>query len=312
MTLEKTSILFNPSAGKGRALKEKIFIEQRLSSYGVPYDLFVTESEDHLKALAREHAKIYRTIAGAGGDSTFHLIVNEIVGHPEARASFAMIGIGSSNDITRDFRLDTVDAACRALKKGAVRRVDVGGIGDDHQNLRYFLGQANIGLGVSVNRAVERIARERPWLGKRQAAAGLLGIWKAYRSGEVPVSLTVASELGTTRGEFLAAVFSNIRYWATGRLIAPDARTDDGILDACLIRPCRLPRLLSIAWRMGKPRGEEISEVGRLRSGEFEISSETPFMIQTDGEILGGAECPRRFGRIRIRTHPGALEIVSL
>jgi len=309
MTKDKAAVLFNPSAGRGKAMGMKDRVEACLRENGVPYDMFVTGSEEELRALAREHARNRSTVVGAGGDSTFHLIVNEIV-KAGAVARFGMIGVGSSNDIDREFNVDSLEKACRTLKRGWSRRVDLGCIVQGSETLRYFLGQANVGLGAQVNGYVEALARRKPALGRRQTLAGVLGVIRSYRSGILPLSLTMASEAGTVRGDFVAAVFSNIRYWATGKLIAPEALPDDGSLDACLIGMCSFGRLARIARLAGKGRHGTMKEVRFLRSSSFEVSSETPFEVQTDGEIIGGAERPETFERVTFKVLPRALDLV--
>ncbi len=307
--MERAAILFNPSAGRGKAIDMKNKVEACLRTYDVPYDLFVTGSEGELKALAREQALAYATVVGAGGDSTFHLIINEIV-KVGAATRFGMIGVGSSNDIDREFGVDSLEKACRALKRGRTRRVDLGQIARGSETLRYYLGQANIGLGVQVNRYVDRLARRKPALGRRQTLAGVLGIIRSYGSGILPLSLTMDSEAGTIRGQFIAAVFSNIRFWATRKMIAPDALPDDGALDACLIGACSFGRLARIARLAGKGCHGKMKEVRFLRSSGFEVSSETPFEVQTDGEIIGGVESPQAFERIVFNVLPKALDLV--
>ena len=309
MTKDKAAVLFNPSARRGKAIGMKDRIEACLHRHAVPYELFVTGSEKELKALAREHALTYATVVGAGGDSTFHLIVNEIV-KAGAIARFGMIGAGSSNDIDREFGVDSLEKAVHALKRGWTRRVDLGCIVRGSETLRYYLGQANIGLGAQVNEYVDAVARRKPALGRRQTLAGVLGVIRSYRSGILPLSLTVDSGAGTVDGEFVAAVFSNIRYWATGKLIAPEARPDDGILEACLIGMCSFGRLARIAWLAGKGRHGTMKEVRFLRSSSFEVSSETPFAVQTDGEIIGGAERPDTFERVAFKVLSRALDLI--
>jgi diacylglycerol kinase (ATP) len=309
MTKDRAAVLFNPSAGRGKAMGMKDRVEACLRENGVPYDLFVTGSEEELRALAREHARNRSTVVGAGGDSTFHLIVNEIV-KAGAVARFGMIGVGSSNDIDREFNVDSLKKACRTLKRGWSRRVDLGCIVQGSETLRYFLGQANVGLGAQVNGYVDALARRKPALGRRQTLAGVLGVIRSYRSGILPLSLTMASEAGTVRGDFVAAVFSNIRYWATGKLIAPEALPDDGSLDACLIGMCSFGRLARIARLAGKGRHGTMKEVRFLRSSSFEVSSETPFEVQTDGEIIGGAERPETFERVTFKVLPRSLDLV--
>jgi diacylglycerol kinase (ATP) len=309
MTTDALSVLFNPSAGQGRALDLRSRVESRLRENGLPFDLFVTGSEEELKSLAREHGRNYRTVVGAGGDSTFHIVANELVA-TGATARLGMIGVGSSNDIDREFGLDSLDKACAALRAGRARRIDVGRIVRGNETRRYFLGQANVGLGAMVNAYVAGLSRRRPRLARRQTSAGILGTLEAYRSGRIPLELEVDGGSGAARGRFVLAVFGNTRFWATGKMILPEAKPDDGLLDACLIRACPFLRLARIAFLASRGTHGRAKEVSFMKSRGFNVSGAVPFEIQTDGEILGGAGRPELFDRVRFDVLPGALDVV--
>jgi diacylglycerol kinase (ATP) len=309
MTTDALSVLFNPSAGQGRALDLRAGVESRLRESGVPHDFFVTGSEDELKNLAREHGRKYRTVAGAGGDSTFHIIANELLASG-ATARLGMIGVGSSNDIGREFGLDSLDKACAALRAGRARRIDVGRIVHGGETLRYFLGQANVGLGAMVNAYIAGLSRRGSRLARRQTAAGVLGAFRSFRSGRLPLELEIADGDADVRGRFMIAVFGNTRYWATGKSIVPDAKPDDGILDACLVGACSFCRLARIAVLASRGVHGRAKEVSFLKAVGFEVIGAVPFEVQTDGEILGGAGHPETFDRVRFDVRPGALEVV--
>jgi len=311
MPAEKIAILYNPTAGMGRALKRKIGLERLLRHFGVRYDLFMSRSEDHLRELVREHVKTYGTIVGAGGDSTFHILVNEIVGTGRD-VKFGLIGVGSSNDIAREFGVHSVLAACRALGSPRVRPVDLGVIFEGETPVRYFLGQVNLGLGAFVNRHVAELAARKPRLAKRQLLAGVLGIRRAYRSKKVPLRLIVESESGRAEGEFVSAVISNIKYWATAKIINPDAVPDDGRLDCCLIGDCSFLRLARISAKAKKGRHAAAGKVRFFQAPRFELSSEKPFEIQSDGEIVRTPDGRDQFQKISVEVVPRALKMLCL
>jgi diacylglycerol kinase (ATP) len=303
------AILFNPSAGGGKALKKKSRLEYLLRRWEVPADLMVTADEEHLRALTRECAGRYRVLAGAGGDSTFQIIINEIL-RSRADVDFGLIALGSSNDVAREFGIQGLEKACRALKRRRNRTIDLGSIEHEGAALGYFIGQANIGLGAKVNRYVAELARKRPGLASLQALAGILGVISAYRRKAVPLSLTVRGGEKESSGDYAAAVISNIRFWASGRLLNPSARTDDGRLDGCLIAACPLFRLARLASLARKGRHVGAPEVEFLAGPAIEVSSERAFEVQADGEIIGGGETPRLFRDVRFRVVPRALRLI--
>jgi len=306
---DRIAILFNPSAGKGRALKKKSQLEQLLRKWEVPSDLIVTADEEDLRALTRECAGRYRTLAGAGGDSTFHIMIDEIV-RLRAKVDFGLIALGSSNDVAREFDLETLEKACQALKRRRTRLIDLGSVEHEGKILRYFIGQANIGLGARVNRFVKELAKNKPRLAGLQTLAGAWGILRAYRRKEVPLSLSVQAGEYKLAGTYVAAVFSNIRFWATGKLLNPYALTDDGRLDGCLIEGCPFLRLAHLA-RLARNGGHAgAPEVRLLAAPAIEVSSGQGFEVQVDGEIIGGGETPRLFRDVRFQVVPQALQLI--
>jgi diacylglycerol kinase (ATP) len=306
---DKVAILFNPAAGKGRTIKAEKQLERFLHKYKIPHDLSISRSAEDLRRLVWTASRQYQTLVGVGGDSTFQIIIDELMKTGRSPA-LGLIGLGSSNDIVREFQVESLNKACSALKRGKTKTVDLGCLDQGGEVLLCFLGQANIGLGALVNQYIEELTDRRPRLGRRQIIAGLLGIINAQRSRKIPLRLMIESPQGRTEGEFVAAVFSNIRYWATGRLINPGARVDDGLLDACLIRDCSLPRLIRLALLAKKGRHVTAGESVCLRSPVFTVRSEQGFAIQADGEIIGGWRTPSLFTEMQVRVIPRALKLI--
>jgi len=307
---DKFLILFNPSAGGGRAMAKKARLEKILLGQGVRFELIVTESERQLREITAEAAHAGRWIVGAGGDSTFHIMVNEIMDAGSA-TPLGLIGLGSSNDIALEFGLETMDKAARALKNGRVRKIDLGLIKAGKAKPVFFLGQANIGLGANVNRYISDLAAKRsPWV-RFQTAAGIRGILNAYRTKTIPLTLSINSGRQADRGTYVLAVFSNIRYWATGKLMCPGARPDDGLLDACLFRECSFARLARLNARANRGRHGTCPEVDMLQSASFEVTADEHFFIQTDGEILSGPSEPMPLKKARFEIAPRALNLIA-
>jgi YegS/Rv2252/BmrU family lipid kinase len=304
------AILFNPSAGRGKALRNKARLEYLLRKQHIDYDLFVTESENHLRELTREHARRCRTVVGAGGDSTFHIMVDEIM-QTGAEVRLGLIGLGSSNDISKEFELEPLEKACQVLKDNRTRRIDLANIADKGKILKHFIGQANIGLGVWVNKYIEELSARGSRLARFQSLAGSMSIIHSYRNHRIPIPLTIQTEDGRTEGEFVVASFSNIRFWATGRMLNPAARPDDGRLDGCLIRDCSLPRLVRLALQSRRGKHAKAKEVEMIQSRSFTISSSQAFAVQADGEIVGGFRTPAAFEKIEIRVIPHALNLIA-
>jgi len=303
-------VLFNPSSNQGRAAAKKAAVQAALDKAGLKYTFVVTQSVGHLRRVAREAGRDHELIVGAGGDSTYSLIAGEIL-TGRLNAALGMIPLGSSNDVPREFGAERIDYAVEAIKDGRRRKIDVGIVRAAGQTIGCFLGQANVGLGAVVNRRVARMAERRWKRARLQFAAGYVAIRSAIFSREVPIRLVVEGGEQTAVGKFLVAVFSNIRYWATGRIINPRARADDGILDLCLIKPCPFIRLAEIYRLSGRGRHGRFRQVEFHRAESFRVRSTVAMEIQADGEILGTSDGRSRFTEFEIGLVPKALEIIG-
>jgi diacylglycerol kinase (ATP) len=304
------AILLNPAAGGGRAAEKRAALVRLLDSRGVPFDLFVTESEAHLRTLTREKSRDYDVLAGAGGDSTFQIMAEEITQTGEP-VRLGMIGLGSSNDIPLEFGVETPEKFVAALEEGRERRIDLGCVEHEGRRLKLFIGQASLGLGALVNEFAARVGRVRPRLASHQTAVGIWGVARAYRRKLVPVPLAVESEAGRTEGLFQVATFANTRFWATGRLFVPQTRPDDGRLDACLIRRCPFLRFARLAASVRTGRHLRAREVECLQSPVFTVSSQRPFALQVDGELIGGPDSPALFEKVLVRVVPAAINVIA-
>jgi len=308
--MNKTIILFNPSAGKGRAGHSRPELEQRLTSLGIPYELIITRSEDHLKALTAEKAPLCSVLAGAGGDSTFNIMVNVMM-RKNLSTPLAMFGIGSSNDVPKAFGLDSLENACSALKRRDIRSIDLGAVAHEGVVLNTFIGQANVGLGALVAGYVEKLSARKPKWGRRQTLAGALAIFDAYHRRKIPLPLEIQTSEKREEGRYLTAVFHNTRYWATGKILNPASHPDDGRLDCCLIRECSMVRLGHLYRLAGKGRLGEAKEITFLQSKTFTVTGSPAFKVQADGELLGGLSQPSVFHQLEFRIIPRALDIIT-
>ncbi len=308
--MEKVALLFNPSSGKGRAAQNRRALQRCLREQGIAYDWFESRHEDDLRDLVAVTAGDYPRLVAAGGDTTLLIVINELM-RLKADNTLGMIGLGSCNDVVREFGIHSMKKACLAIRRGRTRPIDLGAVLEGKKVLRYYPGQASLGLAVLINQYVNRVVQRSPRLGKYQTLSGLRGGWQACRSAEMPIHLEVEHENGRASGEFMLAVFDNIRYYAAGRKALPQARPDDGLLDALLIRKCSFPRLAYLALLTPPALYAEKKEALVLQAPHFLVRAEKEFTAQVDGEVLSQDGQPRPFRSLEFASVPRALKIIS-
>lgn len=308
--MEKIAVLFNPSSGKGRAGQKRLALQRCLKEEGIVCDWFESRHEDDLRDLVKVTAADYPTLVAAGGDTTLLIVINELM-RLKTGNTLGMIGLGSCNDVVKEFEIHTLKKACRAIRRNHTRQIDLGVVRVGRKILRYYPGQASIGLAVLINQYVEQVVKRSPRLGKYQTISGIRGGWQACRSGEVPIQLDVEFEKGRVSGEFMLALFNNIRYYAAGKMATPRARTDDGLLDAFLVKKCSFSRLAYITFLTPPAAYAEKKEAVIIQAPQFAVNSDKPFAVQIDGEVLSEDGRPRQFRNLEFASAPRALKIIS-
>lgn len=286
---EKIVVFLNPSSGSGIALKNKGKIENLLLKYQVKYDLFISGSEKHLIELVRDNQRKYGTIVGIGGDTTFNIIVNQII-EGKTKNRFSMISLGSSNDIAREFGVETLESACRAIRDGKTEEIDIVRVSCDSRT-SYFIGTATLGLGVFVNRFVENLKKKESLFSKVQPVAGFLGVRKSFREKLIPYRIDLSYDQKCSVKRFSLIVFNNTPYYATGLIPSPQADATDGLLDCCIIDAKNFLEFLKVAYLTYRKNYSKRKNVEILKAKRFIVSSEKGIEIQIDGEIMG---CCRR------------------
>lgn len=318
---ETAAILFNPSSGKGRSLKEKKKVRQLLETNGIGYQWFESRSEEHLAELAAETARQFGVIVGVGGDTTFNIMVREFLDSPRCQQiTMGMMGTGSANDIVRGLGIHRLEDACMAIKNGlkrgqaknTVKKMDVGRVelvkNNKTQSL-YFLGTLSAGLGTTVNRYVEDYYHRRPLMAKinpfTQLWAGLTGIRHSFSNGTLPMSVDIRPA-GTENAEtieFSLLVFLNTPYYANGLELGRPGGLLDGQLDACIIGTTSFGQTFKTALAVRKSIKNENIRV--ISAPNFEIIPAREMDIQVDGDIIESVE------RFTVSILPGKLKVFA-
>ncbi len=342
--MRKILVLFNPSSGKGRALKQKDTITRCLGNNGLDLDFIVTESEAHLRRLAASAAQTagkYEAIVGVGGDTTFNIIATEILKHRETAETAAatppmhapapivgMIGTGSANDIARGLGLQSIETACQAIINCDIKKMDVGCVKifknpPPLQPLQpqpgpetfFFLGTLSLGLGVTVNQYVESFHQRHKTLSKLkpfdQMLPALYAIFDSFSRKKVPLTVEMAyhdlksNEKIILPVEFSLLVFLNTPFYANGLKLGEDNGLFDGLLDCFILRTKSFFKTYWEGIRLQERKNYQGNDRTSIRSSWYKISSPEAVDIQVDGEIIQGMR------DMEVTVIPGGLDVFS-
>ncbi|MEA3422127.1 MAG: diacylglycerol kinase family protein [Acidobacteriota bacterium] len=308
--MENVAVLFNPSSGRRKSSRHLCRVEHNLKKYSIYYKLFITQSEEHMKQLARDLAKENRIIVGVGGDTTMTLIATEIL-DLKSDSILGMIATGSANDIIRGIGCYNMEAQVRAVKTGRVKKMDVGQIEiDGLSNPITFLGSVSLGLGVTVNRYVEEVFTRHPLWSKygltTQTITGIFSIGKSFTKKDVPDSVMIKTDKFQNQVDFALIVFANVPSYASGLKVTPNASPFSGNLECCVINSISMFRSLDIGIQTKRGRHLKRDEVQMITDTNFEVIPEEKIDLQYDGKIIEGV---RKF---RVSVLPAALNVFVL
>lgn len=296
-------VLYNPASGRGRGARVIGAIREAFAAHGFT-DVRATAAPGDEARLVREALDDgVGTLVVAGGDGTWGKCAVPLAraGSP---ARMAFLAAGTGNDFAKNLGLPARDPAAlaRAIADGAPeRRVDLGRVDDT-----WFLNVAGFGFDVAVLRAS---LGARLWRGPALYVATAVRELFAY--GGLDACVTTGggdppADASAWRRHLLL-VFSNGAHFGGAFRIAPDARVDDGALDAVLVGDtARWRRLPLLARAM---RGTHLADarVRHARAGGFRVAFRAAPWFEADGELhrATGEE-------VEVASVPAALRVVDL
>lgn len=267
-------LIVNPVSGNGRGVAVAEQASRLLRGYGLDTEIILSRSPDEPKELARVAVRDgCPLVVGVGGDGLISQIANELVGQ---KTTFGIVPAGVGNDFARGLRLPLdVEGACQIIARGNVHCIDVGQAND-----RYFFSVAVLGFGAEVNRRANQFRRLRV-----NALYTLLTVVTAFTYKPLKFSVNYDGRERCCFSWMIAV--GNTWSSARGMALVPAARSDDGLLDACIINGMGVCELLYTFPRVFKGRHIYSTGIETIRGRELTISADRPCDIYADGERIG-------------------------
>jgi diacylglycerol kinase (ATP) len=297
--VRRARVILNPSSGRERGPDQLDTLSRRLREKYTEVEVAITVGEgDADRAAVIAVADGCDALFVAGGDGTVNEAMNGLATAGVLdQIVVGIIPFGTGNDFAAALGMPPeLDAALAVLLRGRELRVDLGEV-----NGRVFVNTSGGGFIAEVSDAVT------PQL---KTIAGRL----AYLIGGAqvlmefdPVAASITLEPGARQLQRRLYTFAvcNARSIGGGRLIAPDAVIDDGLLDVCLIDAMSAMEFLALARKVAD--GDHVNDprVHYMQAESLRIDLDREIKINTDGEVFEGNRCEYRVRRKAARFFSG-------
>ncbi len=286
----KSHLIVNPVSGTDSAPDYLRVINERLRERVGELDIVMTigpgDATRAAEAAARENCE---QLFVAGGDGTLNEVLNGVAAVEGAlgRITFGLVPLGTGNDFAAGLGIpEEVEAALDVLAMGRVIEVDVGSLND-----RRFVNVSAGGFIAEVSDAVN--PQLKTLAGKLAYLVGGAQVLMDYKPVRARFRIT-ADDGGTAEErEMSLEMFAvcNSRLVGGGRLIAPHALMDDGLLDVCVIEEMPMLEFIALLTRVSGGEHVEDERVSYFQARELTIEFARTMKVNTDGEVLETNRC---------------------
>ena len=259
---------------------------------------YETTVHDTGRAMADDAARSgVDLVVVCGGDGTVRAVCAALAG---TGIPVGVVPAGTGNLLARNLDLPLwLNGAVEVALNGQDRAIDLVRVtGDGIPDGEHFLVMAGMGFDAAIMEgANEQIKARVGWLAYVVSGFGNL-MFPAVR-----VELRV--DAGPwTRHRARTVVVGNVGFLQAGLPLLPDARLDDGRLDAVLVNPRRFRHWLVVAVRVVR-RARKLDEtVNRVTGRTIEVRASADTPRQVDGDPVGAGRelrCECLPGRLLVR-----------
>jgi diacylglycerol kinase (ATP) len=300
-------VIVNPVSGRGDGVRAIPTIHEKLREYGMDYELVRTEHPWHAAELALDSARDgYDVVVAVGGDGTANEVLNGLmIAKSEGVSIPAMgfVGVGRGNDFAFGVGVPHgLEVGLEILARDARQMIDVGRVwGGQYPDGRYFGNGIGIGFDAVVGFEAQKITRLHGF--PNYIVAALKTMFLYFRAPEVRI---VYDDEELTLPAIMVSVM-NGRRMGGGFMMAPTAKSDDGLLNLCIAEQVSRLKILQLIVKFMAGTQESDAAIHTRQAKRVLISAlDGALPAHADGETL----CTE--GRkLSVELLPAQLEVVS-
>lgn len=228
-----------------------------------------TEYAGHATILAREAQE--DVVVAVGGDGTVNEVAKGLVGTDKI---LGIIPCGSGDGLAMTLGISRrFDRAYKTISDGDVHSLDWGTI-----NGREFFSVCGVGFDALVSEAFALKGKR----GLTTYIDSAINEWIEFK----PEHYFLSIDGQTIETDAAMITVANSTQWGNGALVAPDALTDDGLLDVTVIHPFHSLEIPHLAALLMTGKLGESNKVSFYRGKEILIHRSGPGAAHCDGDFI--------------------------
>ncbi|WP_209125837.1 diacylglycerol kinase family protein [Alkalihalobacillus sp. BA299] len=291
--------IVNPISGNGKGEFVWTQIEKILIDKKTNFKAFFTKDKGHATGIVEAlNPELVTAVVVIGGDGTVHDVVN---GLQNVKIPLGIIPAGTGNDYARSMSIPkNYELALERILIGEMKKIDILHVGE-----RVCMTVIGIGFDGKVAQLANKSKYKKILNGLRLGKFTYLLIVLQLLFKYKPTQVTIELDDVTYKFDdvWLIAV-ANLPYYGGGMYICPQAISDDGVFDVCIVHNTSKFKLLQIFPKVFQGKHITHSAVTVLKGKNIKVISDIPVVIHGDGEIIG--ETP-----VEVTVKKDVLDIVS-
>ena len=280
----KYIFIINPLAGEGKSeqlIRDGINKSNKKDSCEIYLTKAVGDATEYVKKYCAENPDEEMRFIACGGDGTINEVFNGVIGFPKAEVS--CYPCGSGNDFVKAFGGAEKFLDVTKLIDAPTQKLDLLKVGD-----RYSNNVVNFGFDTTV---AITINKEREKTGHGNKNAYTKGVVTALiKSMKNTFTVVADGETLNPKGTALLCTVANGQYVGGSFKCAPRAKTNDGIIEVCLVHPISRLKFVQLLGsytagnHLDDPKFKDV--IIYRQAKKVEVHAEEGFAYSLDGEII--------------------------
>jgi len=304
-------IIINPASRSGKGItlwNEKV--EPALKREGVEYIPYFSKKAGDVarigKKILTENAERPLSVIILGGDGTVNEFLQDL--DDTSQVILGYIPTGSSNDLARDLAIpkNPLKALNLILHTGTAHPMDIGSVISKEGTFRRFVVSCGIGFDAAVceetSRSKLKAAMNKIGLGKLSYLG--IALKQLFASKKISARLFINRNNPVEIENMFFTVGMLHRYEGGGFMFAPDAVSNDGLLNFCAVGDVSKLKVLIALPTAFFGKHYIFKGVTPYTAEKVTIETNAPMWFHTDGEILGKSTS------ITITNKPNAIQMI--